>query len=432
VRFIVVCCLTFVNCFALAAEEKFFSQEINHLNPRSNTFQQRYFVDRTYAQGELAPIVLELCGEAECSLSASENQLKAQIAIQAKAELISLEHRYYGKSHPFSNLESNSLQFLTVEQAILDVRSFQRKIDPQNKRKWFVLGSSYAGTLAAIYRQRYPELTVGALSSSAPLRAVFAFTTYDKYTSDTLGPQCSQKVRDLVTEIENKIIQKESLQEYKDLFEVPHIQNDLNFLFLISEFTTAFVQFGFASDFCQGVENIGALEAIAYYVNAFYADGQQLDLSDWGFETLSNTRIESTSAITRQWWYQVCREMGFFQVANPIRQESVRSTLLNEQFFKTICEENYGLENTQISEFNQKYYEPLRTGQYSRIIFTNGTEDPWTMLTLMAEDNPLMGQESLLLLNEGGSHSSELYSRTGVMSELQQNIISTATVWLRE
>jgi hypothetical protein len=262
------------------------------------------------------------------------------------------------------------------------------------------------------------------------VRAEFSFIFYDKFTSDALGPQCSQKVRDLVTEIEVRLLQKKSMQDYKSVFKVPNIQNDLNFLFLISEFTTAFVQYGYAADFCQGVDNIGALQAIAYYVNAFYADGQGLDLSTWGFETLSNTKMENSSSISRQWWYQVCREMGFFQVANPDRQYSVRSTMLNVQFFQTICKENYGIESTQIDEFNQKYFKPLRDGQYSRIIFTVGTEDPWAMLSVISDDRVSTGPDSMIIENVGGSHSSELYSQTGVMDKNQLKIIARAVQWL--
>ncbi len=421
---------TLIASFSLAVEEKFFSQKINHHNSISDSFEQRYFVDQTYKQNGLSPIVLELCGESECGLYVSKISLQTQIAMDAKAEIIALEHRYYGKSQPFSNLETSALQFLSVEQAILDIRAFQRHIDPHNKRKWFLVGSSYAGTLAAVYRQRYPESTVGALSSSAPARATFSFIAYDKYTSDILGPKCAQQVRQLVSEIETKITGMQSLEDYKAPFRVPYIQNDLNFLFLISEFTTAFVQFGNGPDFCQSVDSIGALQAIAHFVNLFYADGHGLDLSTWGFETLANTEIEGSAGITRQWWYQVCREMGFFQVAHSSRKDSVRSALLDQQFFETICKDNYGIETTQISEFNTQYYEPLQEGRYSRIIFTNGTEDPWTQLSVMSDARSVVGKDSLFLLNKGGSHSSELYSQTGIMDELQQKIITTAVKWL--
>ena len=37
------------------------------------------------------------------------------------------------------------------------------------RSKWLSVGGSSSGTLLALYRQRHPELVVGALASSAPM-----------------------------------------------------------------------------------------------------------------------------------------------------------------------------------------------------------------------------------------------------------------------
>ena len=51
-----------------------------------------------------------------------------KLAIELKAKLISLEHRYYGKSQPFSNEEggwsTENLKYLNSSQAIEDIHSF--------------------------------------------------------------------------------------------------------------------------------------------------------------------------------------------------------------------------------------------------------------------------------------------------------------------
>ena len=67
---------------SFAVDELLFKQKINHLDPLSQAFDQRYFVDKSFAQNDLAPIVLQLCGEGECSLYVSENSLQTQIAMQ--------------------------------------------------------------------------------------------------------------------------------------------------------------------------------------------------------------------------------------------------------------------------------------------------------------------------------------------------------------
>ena len=37
--------------------------------------------------------------------------------------------------------------------------------------RWIVFGGSYSGSLAALFRLRYPDLTLGAVASSAPIQA---------------------------------------------------------------------------------------------------------------------------------------------------------------------------------------------------------------------------------------------------------------------
>jgi hypothetical protein len=38
--------------------------------------------------------------------------------------MVSLEHRYYGTSHPFKDLETKNLEFLTTDQALEDIKYF--------------------------------------------------------------------------------------------------------------------------------------------------------------------------------------------------------------------------------------------------------------------------------------------------------------------
>lgn len=87
------------------------------------------------------------------------------------AHLVYLEHRYYGQSLPFNDLATDHMQYLTLDNVIEDLATFQRAISAQQgwKGAWISVGGSYSGTLSAIYRQKHPELVVGALASSAPM-----------------------------------------------------------------------------------------------------------------------------------------------------------------------------------------------------------------------------------------------------------------------
>lgn len=78
------------------------------------------------------------------------------------------------------DLSTENLEYLTSQQALADIATF---IDGMNSKyrfssnvKWIAFGGSYSGSLAAWFRQKYPHLVHGAVSSSAPLLALVDFS----------------------------------------------------------------------------------------------------------------------------------------------------------------------------------------------------------------------------------------------------------------
>lgn len=47
------------------------------------------------------------------------------LAKKFEAGVVSLEHRYYGKSSPFNSLSSENLKFLSSKQALSDLAAFR-------------------------------------------------------------------------------------------------------------------------------------------------------------------------------------------------------------------------------------------------------------------------------------------------------------------
>lgn len=150
-----------------------FQQNIDHFGALSGqTFAQRYWVDSSYATaGAQAPVIYHICGEGDCTEGYFMNDNAIAWAQALGAHLVYLEHRYYGQSLPFSDLATDHMQYLTLDNVIEDLATFQRAISAQQgwKGSWISVGGSYSGTLSAIYRQKHPELVVGALASSAPM-----------------------------------------------------------------------------------------------------------------------------------------------------------------------------------------------------------------------------------------------------------------------
>lgn len=83
-----------------------------------------------------------------------------------------LEHRFYGESlpeHPVATaLSVEYLRFLTVEQALADLKAFIAMVDASEGEggPWVAFGGSYPGALSSWFRGLYPNATIASLSSS--------------------------------------------------------------------------------------------------------------------------------------------------------------------------------------------------------------------------------------------------------------------------
>lgn len=104
-----------------------------------------------------------------------------QWAAEYGALVLDLEHRFFGSSWPIkwvtvvplypfcSDMKTESLRLLTSNQALADLAYFIQSMNQQfgfNNPRWVTFGGSYPGALAAWFRQKYPEYTVGSVASS--------------------------------------------------------------------------------------------------------------------------------------------------------------------------------------------------------------------------------------------------------------------------
>jgi predicted alpha/beta-fold hydrolase len=70
------------------------------------------------------------------------------------ALLASLEHRYYGQSHPFERLTTENMKYLSSEQALIDIKTFLLHLHERRPfKKVLVIGCSYAGGLAGWFTE---------------------------------------------------------------------------------------------------------------------------------------------------------------------------------------------------------------------------------------------------------------------------------------
>ncbi|CAN0185478.1 unnamed protein product, partial [Laminaria digitata] len=105
--------------------------------------------------------------------------------------LVAVEHRYYGKSNPGDDWATDSLRWLSSQQALADLSSFHGYLSDKEgltgAEKWVAWGGSYPGMLAGWARLKYPHLFHAAVSSSSPLRAQLDFPQYAEVMRDSLA-----------------------------------------------------------------------------------------------------------------------------------------------------------------------------------------------------------------------------------------------------
>lgn len=202
----------FISMFRVQdAEDKWFEQKLDHSNPKdTRTWKQRYFVNDThYRNDSNAPIFLMIGGEAEASKKWMSEGQWIHYAEHFGALCIQLEHRYYGNSHPTSDLSTSNLAYLSSEQALADLANFVTAMKIQYKlsdtQKWIAFGGSYPGSLAAWAREKYPNLIYGAISSSGPLLAKVDFKEYFQVVKSSLAsykPECVDAVARSFAQVE--------------------------------------------------------------------------------------------------------------------------------------------------------------------------------------------------------------------------------------
>ncbi|KAF6983735.1 hypothetical protein CFC21_001860 [Triticum aestivum] len=361
----------------LTREERWMSQRLDHFSPT------RYFEFLDYHDDPTGPVFLRICGESSCD--GLPNDYLAVIAKKFGAAVVTPEHRYYGKSSPFDSLTTDNLRFLSSKQALFDLAVFrqyyQEKLNSQYNRSagfdnpWFVFGVSYSGALSAWFRLKFPHLTCGSLASSGVVLAVYNFTDFDKQVGESAGPQCKAALQEITRLVDEQL--RLDSHSVKALFGADSLKNDGDFLFLLADAAATTFQYGNPDALCSPLANAkkkgeSLVETYAHFVKDYFIKKLGTTVSSYDQEYLKETTPDDSSS--RLWWFQVCSEVAYFQVAP--KNDSVRSAQLNTRYNLDLCKNVYG-EGVYPDVFMTNLYYGGTSIAASKIVFTNGSQDPW-------------------------------------------------------
>ncbi|KAM1701676.1 probable serine protease EDA2 [Malus sylvestris] len=436
----------------LTKEELWFDQTLDHFSPYDRRkFPQRYYEFLDYFRPSDGPIFLKICGESACGGIA--NDYLSVLAKKFGAAIVSPEHRYYGKSSPFKTHTTQNLKYLSSKQALFDLAAFrefyQNGLNVKlNRNKgdnpWFVFGVSYPGALSAWFRVKFPHLTCGSLASSAVVEAIYDFTEFDQQIGESAGPECKAALQETTHLVEQSLTTNG--QAIKALFGASQLDIDGDFMYFLADAAVIAFQYGNPDKLCSPLVQAKTngedlVEAYAKYIKDYYLGTFGIDVDTYNQKHLKNTAVTEGSS-DRLWWFQVCTEVAYFQVAPA--NDSIRSSKVDTKYHEDLCKNVFG---------DGIYPDVLATNLYyggtkiagSKIVFTNGSQDPWRHASKQTSSpempsyiischncghgTDLRGCPQSPLTLEGNSQNC---SNPDAVNKVRQQIVEHIDLWLSE
>ncbi|KAL2906715.1 putative serine protease EDA2 [Bienertia sinuspersici] len=366
----------------LTTQENWFNQTLDHFSPYDHRqFQQRYYEYLDYFRSPDGPIFLKICGESSCN--GIVNDYLSVLAKKFGAAIVSPEHRYYGRSSPFKSHTTGNLRYLSSKQALFDLAAFRqfyqdslnRKLNRSNvENPWFVFGVSYSGALSAWFRLKFPHLTCGSLASSGVVVAVYNFTEFDQQIGVSAGPECKAALQEVTQLVEERL--NSNRKALKSTFGASELTIDGDFLYFLADAAVIAIQYGNPDKLCSPLVEAkksgqDLVDAYASYVKDYFFGSFGFSIQTYNQEHLKDTASGSSD---RLWWFQVCSEVAYFQVAPA--NDSIRSSKVNTRYHLDLCKNVFGDGvYPKVDETNLYYGGTKIAG--SKIVFTNGSQDPW-------------------------------------------------------
>ncbi|KAF2149996.1 putative serine peptidase [Myriangium duriaei CBS 260.36] len=455
-----------------------FDQLIDHKNPSLGTFAQRYWYNVDHWGGPGYPVILMTPGEIDATnytRYTTNLTLTGMIGQRIGGAVVVLEHRYWGKSSPYPELTTASLQQLTLDNSIADLTNFAKTVKlpfAQNASSnadavpWVLVGGSYSGALTAWTESLAPGTFWASLASSAPVEAISDFWEYFNPVQRGMPQNCSTDLSRVIDYLDRVMTtgSASEVQQIKQKFGLPNVQHNDDFMAALENGPWTWQSNSPRSDagfmqFCNYVENVfdantttvpgaggvglqKALDGYAKWFTEIELPGFCSALGMFSgdnntdcFNTYDgNSPMFTTTAvdndIDRAWIWMTCNEpFGWWQDGAPRGRPSIVSRLVNAQWSIRQCGlyfppgpngETYGIAKGKTEDQLNARTKGWNIDECAlkRIIFTNGEFDPWRAAGTASGFRP-RGQlqptdQVKTNLIPGGVHCYDLIAANGV------------------
>ncbi|KAM9663670.1 thymus-specific serine protease-like [Trichechus inunguis] len=367
-------------------------------------------------------------------------------------------------SFNYRDLSTASLRYLSSRQALADIANFRTEIAKKrglSKNKWVTFGNSYGGSLAVWSRIKYPNLFAAAVSSSAPIQAKLNFYEYNEVVGrilSTHNSECSKAVKEAFAILGQMLKRpKYNSKVEKDfmLCEPIKINSSKDTAFLTENMIHIIYFFVHKQinklmrgepdelnidNLCDNMTDasLGSpydrfTKIVHLFLKSKHKDCLSASYSD-EVEGLSNSSLDNLHIkYERQWFYQCCTEFGFFKTTDSKNQLFSGTPL---RYFLQICSDVFGPEFSRDLvargvKTTNKYYGGFNVNG-SKIIFSNGSNDPWHRLGItkdISEDLP-----AVFIKGEG--HCADVLEQNDTDSaeliQAREKIFQILQEWLKQ
>jgi hypothetical protein len=393
--------------------------------------------------------------------------------------------RYWGHSSPYDELNAETLQYLTLDNSLLDLVNIAKTLDlpfdtdncsNAPKAPWILSGGSYSGAISAWMESLYPGTFWAYHASSAPVEAIYNFWEYFYPIQQGMAKNCSSDVTAAIDYIDGVLTHgsKQEVQDLKTQFGLGALQHDADFAAVLANgpylwqsnaFYTGYSGF---FEFCDAIEGVaagaptspgpkgvGAKKAVANYASYVkstiipgYCEqlGYNGTLSTDCLNTYNpNNLLYTASHVSdaavvfsdRQWVWMTCNEpFAYWQTGAPEGRASIVSRYVTADYFQRQCplyfpEVNgftYGSANPAV---NQDALNARTQGwdltNTTRLIWTNGEFDPWRTSGSSSQFRPggplASTEQHPVQIIPGGFHCSDLRLDNAVANAGVQTVV---------
>lgn len=162
----------------------YIQQPLDATCPQSGNFRQRIILSHV---GYDRPTVLVT--EGYDATYATNSHYQEELSKLLNANLVFVEHRYFGESVP----DSCNWDYLTVENAMNDLHRIRNLFGTFYSRKWLATGISKGGQTAMFYRAFFPEDVEVTVPYVAPLNYSEEDERHKHFLSDKISSAANRK-----------------------------------------------------------------------------------------------------------------------------------------------------------------------------------------------------------------------------------------------